>query len=693
MANLITNASPQAIALGTQDLSGRVEPRPGESLPQHLAKIYLFASKGDGQPHLLAGADRDATYGSATFDPKSKFFTHTTLYSNLINAEGNAAMYQRLIPADAGPNANFTLWLDVLETTVDVWQRNADGSLFLDGTGSPVSTATVTGYKVKWVVTSETTMTDLNTNFGALASGVGDQTDAVTSAQSTRYPIFSFKAFSQGSAYNSSGIRISVPTLLNQDTMPSKLMQEEKVYPYNISVMNKPSPTVSAKFVSSRFGDNSAMFVTKPDVLDPNTDGEVYLSKLFPSLWANTTDANYPLLYPDFGELHIYQTNIDTLVSMFHTAEVPYIEPWSDFTAAPEDMHLFNFVSGTSSTGAPYTTFQWATDANAVTLNEYTTVFAKNGSDGTMDLATLDAMVAAEMDRYADANDSVQDVAKNVESIIWDSGFGLDTKKALTQFISVRKDTFVALGVYASGQPEMSASEEYSTALSLRTRLQNYPESMYYGTPVARGMVVGRSGRLRNSLYKDLLPMTAEIAIKSARYMGAGNGRWKSGKSFDHGNNAVIENMTDINISWVPVSARALNWDAGLNFVIAYDMSSYRFPALKTVYTDDTSVLNSYFVAMAICYINKVTQAAWRFYTGSTTLTNAQLVDKVNEFVIEKTKDRFDGQFVVVPQTTITESDAQRGYSWTLPVSIYANNMKTVMTTSVQAYRMSDLGG
>ena len=32
-----------------------------------------------------------------------------------------------------------------------------------------------------------------------------------------------------------------------------------------------------------------------------------------------------------------------------------------------------------------------------------------------------------------------------------------------------------------------------------------------------------------------------------------------------------------------------------------------------------------------------------------------------------------------------------RGYSWTVPIKLYADNMKTVMTTYVQAYRMSSL--
>ena len=46
-----------------------------------------------------------------------------------------------------------------------------------------------------------------------------------------------------------------------------------------------------------------------------------------------------------------------------------------------------------------------------------------------------------------------------------------------------------------------------------------FPESDYFGTPVMRGMIMGRSGLLRNSTYIKPLPLSYDIAIKSAKYM------------------------------------------------------------------------------------------------------------------------------------------------------------------------------
>jgi hypothetical protein len=118
---------------------------------------------------------------------------------------------------------------------------------------------------------------------------------------------------------------------------------------------------------------------------------------------------------------------------------------------------------------------------------------------------------------------------------------------------------------------------------------------------------------------------------------------------------------------------------------------SFFFPALKTIYDNDTSILNSFNNMMAIAYLNKITDACWREYSGVDHLTNAQLVDRVNGFVNKRVKGIFDNRFVIKPVAQITDIDKLRGFSWTLPVKIYGPNMKTVMTSYIQSYRLDNL--
>ena len=690
MANQIVNAAPMVIDYGTQDLSTRQLPREPELIPQHLPKFFIFAKKGPTEPQLCVGAERDRIYGTETFNPRSKYFNHATVFANAVNAEGNACMYERVIPEDAGPQATALLSLDVLQTTVDLYQRNDDGSIYYNDFGEPVITGTAPGFKVKWVVDHFATEAEM-TEFGARTMSPGDQVDEATTTQSNRYPIMDLKYFSKGQAGNVSGIRMWAPTTKTIQTMPSKLMNVNKVYPYYISVIRRADEFSTPTPVETLFGEQKLMITLKPNTIDPLTERQMYLGEVFVDAYQNLTDLRYAKQYGDFSEISVYQDNIDTLVQMFHAAESDYIDAYSDFSDNVADAHLFNMVTGVSSFNVPYHSFTFVDGPDSVRMSEYTNIYAAGGSDGTMTDEDFADLVEARMQAYLDPNNEVQELATNVESIFYDSGFPLWTKYALCNAIAVRKDTAVVLGTHTVGERTLSASEEHSIAIALRTRLQMYPESDYFGTPVMRGMIVGRSGKIRNSLYTKEVPLTYEVAVKSARYMGAGNGAWTNGANFDGAPGSVIETMYDLNITWVPASVRNRNWDVGLNWVQAYDRRSYFFPALKTVYDNDTSVLNSYLTMLACCHLNKVAHACWREFSGVSSLSNVQLVQRVNDFVIQRTQNKFDGRFVIQPDAFFTDMDVLRGFSWTLPIKIFAQNMKTVMTTYVQAFRAEDL--
>lgn len=690
MANQIVNGAPMVVEYGTQDLSTTQLPRVPEAIPQHLPKFFTFAQKGDLNSNLVSGAEVVRLYGDETLNERGKFTTHSTPFINAMIAQGNAVMLKRVVPDDIGPAASIVAWLDVLPTQVDLYRRLADGSIWTNALGEPEITGQAAGYKVKWVISHHSSVAAAQ-QFGQLATRPGDQFDPVTSVQSTRYPIWELKASSLGSAGNLSGLRLWAPTIKSVSTMPTKMMVTEKAYPYFISIIRKADAQATAKQVETLFGEQKLMFTFKPETEDPLTTKRLYLGENLIKAYENLSDLRYPKQYGDFGDIRIYQENLDTLLTRFQAAEVPFIDNTSDFTANVQDKHLFNLVSGMSSQGIVYHSFVFVDSVNTVRFTEYNNVFANGGTDGTMNNDVFAALVKAEMDAYLDPNDEVQELATNVESIIYDTGFPLATKYSLCNFFAVRKDTFAVLSTYTAGQAPLEASEEHSIAIALRTRAQMFPESDYFGTPVMRAMIVGRSGKIRDSLYTKEVPLAYEVAVKSAKYMGAGNGAWRNGSNFDGAPGSVLEYMTDISITWVPAAVRNRNWDVGLNWVQAFDRRSYFFPALKTVYDDDTSVLNSYTVALAIGQINKISHATWRQFSGVDHLTNAVLAQEVDNFVLAAVKDKFDGRYVIVPQAQFTDMDLLRGFSWTLPIKVYANNMKTVMTTYTQAFRMEDL--
>ncbi len=687
----IVNAAPMVSDLGTQDLSTVKIPALPESLPQHLPKFYLYTQKGPTEPQLVVGASRINTYGVASFDQLGPYANHATALANLIDSKDNACMIKRIIPADAGPAANFLMSLDILPTTVPVYERNLDGSYVLSSNGSLVPTGqTVSGYNVKWVVSNQTTIAGLLSEFGNAAIVPGDQVNTTTNVQSQRYPIFEFQAGSQGSYGNLCGIRMWAP-LANSPQFPSTMFDTLRAYPFNFSMVEAPSLNVSPSTVPTILNDQSVMTTLLPNSIDPTTGNQLYVGNVLIQSYQNLNDPTYPSVYGNFSMLAVYQNNINAVLEMFYTAELPNINSFSDITANPADMYMMNIASFVSSYGAPYTAIVPVISSNSVTMSQYTNVMAGGASDGTMNDTLFAQLVAEDVVGYLDPNSSLQDIAMNPESIMYDTGFPLATKQAMCSFVGLRHDTFLVLSTYDVLGPQLTQSQEMSIAIALRTRLQMYPESTYFGTGVMRGMVLGYSGTLLNSQYTTPVPLTFEIGVKSAIYMGASNGAWKTGYNFSRAPGSILQYVVNPSISWLPGTVRNKAWSVGLNWVQTFNRKSVFFPALKTVYDDDTSVLNSYFTAMAICTLNKLAHAAWRQFSGADDLTNAQLADKVNSFISAQTQGIFDGKYIIQPAAFFTDMDVARGYSWTLPIKIYADNMKTVMTTYTKAYRMNTL--
>lgn len=685
----IVNGASMVIDQGIDDQSKRRVPRAPESIPQHLPKWWTFAQKGNSDENLVVGSELINIYGEETFNMNGRYATYSTPFILGCNAEGNSAMIKRLIPEDAS-YANAVLYMDVLPTKVDDYQRNYDGSIKLDVLGQPIIIGQIQGYKVKFVLMNRTG-SSVKTDFGQAGIVPGDQVDSVTGTQSTRYPIMELLSTAEGEYYNTCGFRLWAPTIKNVQAMPNKMMAAHRAYPYFLAMIRKPDAQTAPKIVPSIMGEQRIMVTFKQDVTDPLTSKRLYIDENMIQAYESLSDPRYPKQYGDFSQLVVHQNHIEHLLELFHAAEVPFIDGFSDFSASPKEKHMFNFVTGQSSQAVPYHSFVFIDSPDTVRFTEFTNVYASGGEDGTMDMDTYARLVANDARRYLDLNDELMELAYHVESIVYDTGFPMDTKKALFSVIANRKDTVVVPAVFEAGDRELEPSEEHSKAIALRTRAEMFPESDYFGTEVCRAMIIGRSGKIRNSEYKQPLPLTYEVMRKAAKYMGAGNGRWKNGQHFDGAPGSILDYMTDINITWVPTAVRNRNWDVGLNWVQRYDRKSFFFPALKTVYTDDTSVLNSFPTVMACAQLNKVAHAVWREFSGVSNLTEAQLIDRVNAEVVRRTQDRFDSRFVIEPDAFFTDMDVLRGFSWTLPIKIYANTMRTVMTTYVTAYRMSDL--
>jgi len=694
----IVNAAPMVIDQGTRDLSTRVVPEATLEIPQHLPKFYIFAEKGPLGPVYVDFNQTTLTalYGDDTFDVNKKYYTHQSVFLQEVASQANNCVIHRLYAPDSQDVANIGMFLDVLPTQVPLFRKNVDGSLVTDATGAPVpevnssgTPITVAGFLVKWVL-RETVAPVGTYQRGLLAVRNGTQVDSTTGTQSTQYPIFEFAASSPGEFGNKHAVRLHALLESDLTPFPSNILNEGKQYPYSFSFLRITDPVfgrLSAVF--NTFGAQSSRFTLQENGVDPTSGAVISLEKIIADEYINVPAH----LDKGLGTAFVYNENLRTVLTMLYNAERVISDDHRDavINNVENNIYAYNIMSFTSSNGSPYQTAKLVDTADSSRLTRNSNLFLKGSSDGTITLELLDSLVSEDMDKYMNTLTEYHDLVLHPESIIYDSGFALATKRDLCKFISRRKDTFVVLSTVAHNTPGLNLSTQTSVGIALKTAIELYPESSTFGTPVMRGAVMVGSGTIINSLYTKRVPTSYELARMASSYMGASNGAWRNGFSFDRAPGSVIRSLKDIDVTWVPTSTRNVLWSVGLNFVLNYKVRTQFFPAIQTVYDNDTSVLNSFFTAVAISFLNKVAHSAWREFTGSISLTNAQLEEKVNNFVANAVKDKFDNKFVIVPNATVTELDNLRGFSWTLPIKIYANNMKTVMTTRVDAFRMSDL--
>jgi hypothetical protein len=695
MSSPFINAAPMVRNLGTKDSSTVTPAYEPEVRPQHFPFVYLFTKKGPEIASPVVGNSRDLVYGSDSFDLRQKWATHQTVLSNKLSAAANTHFIKRLKPADA-KTATVRIYADVLATTLDNYERNSDGSIKKDVNGDPVkstATPTVAGYSVKFIGVEIPLDEDGNSTFGQGAIIDGDQVDTTAGTQSKRYPLHDAEISSFGDWGNNSALRIYAPTLLSNTPIDGRLLTKEKVYPFRIAVTSRSTDMATPKLVSNINAEQSVDFVLKPDYINPYLDAQQYVGDVFPAAYQSIDPSSTnPPVYGDFGKFHTYDANIKTLLDLFVAAELPYVDAYSDLVAGDTDQaYRFNLYGGVSSQNSPYHTYQIkVTTDEEFKFSESMNLYAQGGSDGDMSDDNFAALVSADVINWADPAHDYQNLALYPVSDMYDTGFPMATKYDMISFIAARKDTFLTLACHDSTGPVLNLSQEESIAQSLLARVRNYPDSEYFGTPAVRASIIGRSGTLVDNTWTKELPLVIEIAVKRAKYMGASNGKWTNGQIYDIDPNNKVTLFKNINVPNAPGTTRNTEWDVGLNWVEPSDRRTFYFPALQTVYSDDTSILKSELIAHAICEVMKIGELAHRTFSGSVKLNNDQLIERVNKFVTEQCEGKFDDVIIVVPDCYFTQGDKDRGYSWTLRIKVYGPNMKTIETLYVEAFRLDD---
>ena len=743
MANL--KATPRIRSTGFNDNTGGVLSIQPEEIPQHLPIIYLMTERGDENPQLVIGDSFNRNYGASSLSPTSPFATHQSKLAAEVMSEGNQVLVKRIVPTNA-TKAMLRISVELIPTELPIYVRAADGSIVyqpsVNGGTEPVVDSLQIGHRVVWHATTEGYATAAK-GFGAgtviqnfrsgeiTANGVvfGEIDGEATS--STLYPIIDLEVSTKGGFGNNVGIRFGAPT--TESNTPADITMTEAVrsYIYSLTCVERLTPTSNPNIIKTNGGDVSLDLVLKQNVNETRLNRPISIEDILIKSYQELDTADTPPKRGPFGRVNVYNSNLNTVLDLLINGTTAGTDPVSgekeyDGVAAAfgrslpfadsQNRHLLNLFTGVDYNNVPYYAFDVSHSVlfGGITFQNDSVVYATGGSDGLFydingrpdndkNLELFDSLVRDQLANFGDLEDTLLDVARYPISAIWDSGFSLETKKALINVMARRKDVTVFLSTHsvadhiASNAPnavngkiwERMPQNDESTELAIATSLSNTalltPESVIFATPACRATIIGHSGELIDTSWRGFYPLTIDVAKKVARYMGASNGQYSRGDQFDEesGNRVELFKVSSVNLTYKSDTNYDRAWDSGVVWVQYADTKTLFYPAFQTVYPDSSSIFNSLIVVMAASELTKVAHRVWTRLVGNTRLKPAAFISRSDELIIEGTNGRFDDRFRIVPRTIYTKADEERAYSWTTEISIYSNAMKTVNTLTI----------
>lgn len=685
----LLNALPQARYLGTKDESQRSVGRDPVRYPVHMPLFFTFASWGTEDAIPGVGSALLEEFGTEFTDPRSKFATHATPFINLMQKNANQMLIKRLKPEDAKAPATLVLGLDVCESNeVPVYETDDKGyyKFTEDGARTKKDSEKVDGFVAKWVLIENT-----EGHMGKQVEKTGSF--QINSTQSKIIPIIEFQAKYFGARGNNIGIKLSCPNKRSSSPVNAKLVDNQASRLYDIEFVELQAGQLTPTTIKNKYSEPATRFSFKEGAYDTLNSRDLFIDDMLLDQYQNLkTD---PKQYGLIGRVHVYHDNLNALLAKVWKKEKAKND---QFAKLPEDaFHLINFVTGTDMEGRPYKTFvmgddQDTTNGKGLTMNERAVHYLSGSADGTMGNEAYDRLVKKELDNLGNSDVNWDDIAQYPFSEFYDSGFNNDTKASALKLLGLdRQDVNVTLSTYVSGEAALKVAEEASRLVVLNAKALNYPESEYWGTSTCRVTIVEQSGVSPDRRYKSRIPATYEIANMRSKYMGAGDGVFKSGFSYDTSPNNEVTQLEEMSTTFKPYAVREANWTNGATSFINKRRNLPFCPGVQTVYPDDTSVLNSDLNVRIVSHINRICYYVWTELTGSN-LSDNELIKRSDDLISEMVRGIFDSKVIITPHTQLDERDKLRGWSWKCVVDAQLANMKTVSTNWVVARRLEENG-
>lgn len=619
---------PSITHAGIKD-SSRVE-TPLQRLPgsQHTPLFSIFTQMGRGGVQMIDSTEFVLRYGEKTLETTSDFYTHqSALVGAAIENQNATICINRIILPGAKP-ASMSIGVD--ETFPEDW--------FTGPTH-------------------------------------------IAKKEETYLPIMDVVCDNEGTWGNEYGFVISKGT--EYDKLVARL--EEDVEIYHFKLLKKDTLSGKMSVIPNNHGEYTTTFTFKPQSIGRGGI-DYYFNSRINDMYMQ--DAENPERQPILGKCSFYFENFSKLVK-----QSPHYDP--DVPVYNQD--LTKLYSGSLIGFSPF-------------KGEHHLELG-GGSDGfetdkinyiTRELERIEVYDNAvyEFLLSLTENNIYTDMAKYPYSTLYDSGFSYRTKLAMRTLMNTRRDVWCGVSCFtvadyveeADGEvfkfiPPQSEQEIQAMANKLKTAFKLTPESYKFGTSALRAIIVKNSGVYDKHPYKRRQSLLLDIVEKYSRYAGAGDGYWDENFAIDNEKNKIVTGWSNLDGINITHGSRTLNTNNSLIYLETFDTKNYHFPYYRTIYGDETSVLNDFLTMTACCYLEKLGAEAWRRF-GTSKLSLNKRLESISGFIQNGAKDKFHGRFDIRVRA---DSDALTRQSTDIVAEIYADKVKHSNLYTIEARRSSDL--
>lgn len=562
-----------------------------EVLPLFLPIFFMRAQQGVAGTPVFCRTYTEAVkaFGEGTFNTTSKYFSREARYLNGLFAR-QGAFIVRMVDSNA-QYASAVLELKVKKVSVPQYETDSSGYYVLDDDGNKVPLMDSTtntqisedGVELTWNVRP------LDIEGGETLKNLNPTTYSSGNDEYVVYPMVALKAKYVGESANNVGFKLFV----DLDNLDDTLATNVGSIPYTFGAVKKTYGQDTVSPIQSSWQNQYEDFVVKPD----QVDSRVARNVSFKQVIAENYDADdLPF------DIVIYDDNFKTV-----GAAIQEVEP-NDTTIA-DDPFMVNLASAYNIEGIPMTHVVFSDDS--AVLNDTFIMYMQGGADGDI---TDDAVEALTRQYLKDLiYPEILDQPRYPFTHIIDVGVTLETKEAFIQFMGVHDAFKVILSTQDTSLGRYNTkAEDYSLGSALYAKCLLQPESTEKGTECCRATIVQQAGRVAGDNSGDIVPFTYDLMLKKSLYLSTSsiNGM-PAGLP-----NSAIETYSEWN--WMPCDAdhKQRSWDSGLNYAQYYDMTSIHWPALRSVYRYDTSVLSSDFFTDAIIFVKHVVRYQWSVFAG-----------------------------------------------------------------------------